>query len=99
MSKALAAGVPVFVTEYGGCSSNGGGTFNPTELQLYWNFLDTNNIGSTNWSVETNGETSAVFDTTGTSATGPWTTANITTPDGTTIFNYIQSKYAATVTP
>ena len=98
VTKALAAGIAVFVTEYGGCASNGGGTFDATELQTWWNFLDTNNIGCTNWSVETNGETSAIFKTSA-NKNGPWTTADITTPDGTTILNYIQSKYAATVTP
>ncbi|MGA7742210.1 MAG: glycoside hydrolase family 5 protein [Polyangia bacterium] len=98
VTQALAGGIAVFVTEYGGCSSNGGGTFNASELQLYWNYLDTNNIGCTNWSVETNGETSAIFTTTANN-TGPWTTAEITNPDGTTILNYIQSKYAATVAP
>jgi endoglucanase len=98
VTKALAGGIAVFVTEYGGCSSNGGGTFNASELQLYWNYLDTNNIGCTNWSVETNGETSAVF-TTNANSNGPWTTAEITNPDGTTIFSYIASHYAATIAP
>jgi len=98
VTKALAAGIAVFVTEYGGCASTGNGTFDATELQTWWNFLDTNNIGCTNWSVETNGETSAIFKTSA-SKTGPWTTADITDPDGTTILNYIQSKYAATVAP
>jgi len=98
VTKALAGGIAVFVTEYGGCASNGGGTFDAAELQTWWNFLDANNLGSTNWSVETNGETSAVF-TTNANKTGPWTNAEITNPDGTTIFNYIASKYAATVTP
>jgi endoglucanase len=98
VSKALAGGIAIFVTEYGGCDANGTGTFNATELQTWWNFLDTNNIGNTNWSVETNPETSSVF-VSNASATGPWTTADITNPDGTTIFNYIASKYAATTTP
>ena len=98
VTKALASGIAVFVTEYGGCSSNGGGTFNAAELQLYWNYLATNNIGCTNWSVETNGETSAIFTTTA-NATGPWPTCQITTPDGTTILNYIQTNYAATMQP
>lgn len=98
VTNALAGGIAVFVTEYGGCASNGGGTFDAAELQTWWNFLDANNLGSTNWSVETNGETSAVF-TTNANKTGPWTDAEITNPDGTTIFNYIASKYAATVTP
>lgn len=98
VTKALAAGIAVFVTEYGGCASTGNGTFDAAELQTWWNFLDTNNIGCTNWSVETNGETSAIFKTSA-SKTGPWTTADITDPDGTTILNYIQSNYAATVAP
>ena len=98
VTKALAGGLAVFVTEYGGCASDGSGTFDATELQTWWNFLDTNNIGCTNWSVETNGETSAIFKTTA-NKNGPWTTADITNPDGTTILNYIQSKYAATVAP
>jgi endoglucanase len=96
VTKAMADGIAVFVTEYGGCSSNGGGTFNASELQLYWNYLATNNIGCTNWSVETNGETSAIF-TTNANANGPWSTSEITSPDGTTILNYIESNYAATV--
>jgi endoglucanase len=98
VTKALASGIAIFVTEYGGCASTGNGTFDAAELQTWWDFLDTNNIGCTNWSVETNGETSAIFTTTA-NKTGPWTTAEITNPDGTTILNYIQSKYAATVAP
>ena len=98
MNKALARGIAIFVTEYGGCSSNGSGTFNATELQKWWTFLDANNIGCTNWAVETNGETSSIF-VTNASATGPWTTADLTNPDGTTIISYIQSQYAATIAP
>ena len=48
-------------------------------IETWWDFLDTNNIGCTNWSVETNGETSAIFTTTA-NKTGPWTTAEITEP-------------------
>jgi len=64
VTKALASGIAIFVTEYGGCASTGNGTFDAAELQTWWDFLDTNNIGCTNWSVETNGETSAIFTTT-----------------------------------
>jgi endoglucanase len=98
VTAALNGGIAIFATEYGGCDANGNGTFNATELQTWWNFLDANNIGSTNWAVETNPETSSVF-VSNASANGPWTTADITNPDGTTIFNYIASKYAATLTP
>jgi endoglucanase len=97
ITTTLNAGLAIFVTEYGGCSANGNGTFNATELQKWWTFLDANDIGCTNWAVETNGETSSIFKTS-TSANGPWTTADLTDPDGTTIISYIQSKYAATLT-
>ncbi|MGC9982989.1 MAG: glycoside hydrolase family 5 protein [Polyangia bacterium] len=97
INTALKAGLAIFVTEYGGCSANGSGTFNAAALQLWWNFLDANDIGCTNWAVETNGETSSIFKPSA-SATGPWTTADLTSPDGTTIISYIQSKYAATLT-
>jgi len=97
ITTTLNANLAIFVTEYGGCSANGNGTFNATELQKWWTFLDANDIGCTNWAVETNGETSSIFKTNA-SANGPWTTADLTDPDGTTIISYIQSKYAATLT-
>ena len=98
ITTTLNKGLAIFVTEYGGCSANGSGTFNATELQKWWDFLDANNIGCTNWAVETNGETSSIFKTNA-SANGPWTDADLTDPDGKTIIDYIKSKYAATVTP
>jgi endoglucanase len=96
VTAALNAGAAIFVTEYGGVSANGNGTFDVAETQKWWNFLDANNIGSTNWAVETNTETSSVF-TTNASATGPWPASEITS-SGTYVFAYIQSKYAATLT-
>jgi endoglucanase len=98
ITTALNKGLAIFVTEYGGCSANGNGTFNPTELQKWWDFLDANDIGCTNWAVETNGETSSIFKPSA-AADGPWTDADLTDPDGTTIINYIKSKYAATLLP
>jgi endoglucanase len=98
ITTTLNKGLAIFVTEYGGCSANGNGTFNATELQKWWDFLDANNIGCTNWAVETNGETSSIFKTNA-AANGPWTDADLTDPDGVTIINYIKSKYATTLMP
>jgi endoglucanase len=98
ITTTLNKNLAIFVTEYGGCSANGNGTFNATELQKWWDFLDANDIGCTNWAVETNGETSSIFKTNA-SANGPWTDADLTDPDGVTIINYIKSNYAATMTP
>ena len=70
-------GFPIFVTEYGGVSSNGNGTFNTAEMQNWWNDMDANYISSANWAVETNTETSSVFTTTA-NANGPWQDSEIT---------------------
>jgi hypothetical protein len=57
--------------------------------------LDKNLIGSTNWAVETNGETSSVFVKTA-SATGPWPDSDITN-SGTNVFPYIAKTYDLTM--
>jgi hypothetical protein len=57
--------------------------------------MDKNLIGSTNWAVETNGETSSVF-TTNASATGPWADSQITS-SGTNVFAYIAKTYDVTM--
>jgi endoglucanase len=97
MDATLNKGFPIFVTEYGGVSANGNGTFNVAETQKWWTYLDAHDIGSTNWAVETNGETSSVF-VGNASATGPWTDADLTN-SGKIVFPYIESKWAATVMP
>jgi len=86
VSAALNQGVPVFATEYGTCEASGSGTFDPTETQVWWNFLNANGVGHTNWSVSALGETSAVFNP-GTSATA-WTDADLK-PSGVLVKNYI----------
>jgi endoglucanase len=96
VTGALNKGVPIFVTEYGTCQASGNGTFDPTDTQAWWDFLATNKISNTNWSVETNGETAAALNKTGVSATGPWTAANLT-PSGTLVTNYIMSNVKATL--
>jgi endoglucanase len=95
IDKCLNAGFAVYASEYGGVSSNGNGTFNVTEMNNWWTYLDKNLIGSTNWAVETNGETSSVF-TTSASATGPWADSQITN-SGTNVFAYIAKTYDVTM--
>jgi endoglucanase len=95
IDKCLNAGFAVFASEYGGVSSNGNGTFNVTEMNNWWTYLDKNLIGSTNWAVETNGETSSVFVKTA-SATGPWPDSDIT-DSGNNVFPYIAKTYDLTM--
>ena len=91
----LNKGFAIFASEYGGVSSNGSGTFNTAEMQSWWNYMDTNFIGSANWAVETNTETSSVFTTTA-NANGPWQDSEITS-SGTQVFQYLASKYEETM--
>jgi endoglucanase len=93
VATALKNGIALFVTEYGSCEASGSGTFDSSETRKWWNFLDSNSIGSTNWAVETNGETASAFASNA-SSTGPWTNANLTAP-GIFVMNYIRSKYQA----
>jgi endoglucanase len=92
-ARALKNGVALFATEYGTSSASGGGAYDPAESQLWWNWLDENNISSANWSAAALGETSAAFQP-GASATGPWTD-DMLKPSGLLVRNYIISKYAA----
>jgi endoglucanase len=91
-SRALKNGVALFSSEYGTSSASGGGAYDPAETQLWWNWLDENNIGSANWSAAALGETSAAFQP-GASATGPWTD-DMLKPSGILVRDYIISKYA-----
>jgi endoglucanase len=90
-AQALKNGVALFSTEYGTSSSSGGGAYDPAETQLWWNWMDENNVGCTNWSAAALGETSAAFQSKA-SATGPWTD-DMLKPSGLLVRNYIMSKY------
>jgi endoglucanase len=90
-ATALNNGVALFATEYGTTSASGNGAYDPAETQLWWTWLDANNIGCANWSVAALAETSAAFQP-GASATGPWTD-DMLKPSGVFVRNYIISKY------
>jgi endoglucanase len=97
LDATLNKGFAIFVTEYGGVNANGNGPFNVAETQKWWTYLDAHDIGSANWAVETNTETSSVF-VGNASATGPWTQADLTN-SGQIVFPYIASNWAGTVSP
>jgi endoglucanase len=92
-SRALKNGVALFCTEYGTSSASGGGDYDPVETQLWWDWLDANQISCANWSVAALGETSAAFQP-GTSATGPWIDAMLK-PSGLLVRNYLRSEAAS----
>ncbi|MBN1759336.1 MAG: glycoside hydrolase family 5 protein [Chitinispirillaceae bacterium] len=92
--KALNKGIAIFATEYGLCESTGNGKLDVDETKKYWEFMDANGIGCTNWSVCAISETSAAFNP-GTSSTN-WTDGNLK-PSGRAVKEYIISKYEVPV--
>ncbi len=75
--KALNAGLPLFVTEYGTTIYDGDGYIDVKESKLWWDFLDKNKISWCNWSITDKDESSAAI-TPGASGTGGWSNSEIT---------------------
>lgn len=72
-TKALAAGIPIFASEWGLSDATAGGEIDQVESLKWLNYLDANNLGSCNWSVNNKAETpSALLPTTTT--LGDWKT-------------------------
>ncbi len=68
---AIAAEIPLFVTEYGVTEYTGDGFIDVSEAETWWAFLDTNNISWCNWSIADKEETSAAVKP-GASGLGRW---------------------------
>lgn len=85
-STAMSKGIAIFCSEYGTGAADGNGTMDTTSTQQWWDFMDQNNICSTNWSVSALSETTAAFNP-GTSATD-WSDSNLK-PSGTLVKNYL----------
>jgi len=72
IDAALAAGLPIFVSEWGTSAADGSGGVFLNEAAQWLDFLDQRGISWCNWSLCDKGETSAALRP-GTSPTGPWT--------------------------
>jgi len=75
--KALSAGLPLFVTEWGTCEANGAGAVSESETKLWIELLARNQISWTNWALNDKDETCSALAP-GASLTGPWTESAIT---------------------
>uniref|UniRef100_A0A914CKY1 Glycoside hydrolase family 5 domain-containing protein n=1 Tax=Acrobeloides nanus TaxID=290746 RepID=A0A914CKY1_9BILA len=60
-TAALNKGLPLFVTEYGTVNADGGGAVDTNESNLWWNFLDENQISYVNWALDDKDEGSAAL--------------------------------------
>jgi endoglucanase len=88
ITTAMSKGCAIFITEYGTCNASGGSPLNLPATTPWYNFLDANKIGSTNWGVECQDMNGAAAFQKNASTTGPWTDANLTA-DGIFVKAYI----------
>ena len=70
--KAMSAGLPLFVTEWGTCEANGAGAVSESETKLWIELLARHQISWANWSLNDKDETCSALEP-GVSLTGPWT--------------------------
>ena len=75
--KAITAGVPLFVTEYGISEASGNGSLNHEEAIKWWGFSDENSISHCNWSIADKEELSAALNPKA-SSTGGWAQKDLT---------------------
>jgi endoglucanase len=68
---ALGKGLALFASEWGTCSSDGNGEVNPTESQLWLDYLKGHQIGWCNWSLFDKPEAASAL-VSGASTSGPW---------------------------
>ncbi len=78
--KAVAAGLPLFVTEWGTCEANGNGALDQAETQTWLAFLNDNHISWANWALNDKDEACSALKP-GAGTAGPWP-ATVLTPSG-----------------
>lgn len=61
MKQAIAAGLPVFVSEYGICDASGNGAIDETQAQAWINLLNDCGVSYVAWNISNKEETSAIF--------------------------------------
>jgi endoglucanase len=90
ITTAMSKGCAIFITEYGTCNASGGSPLNLPATTTWYNFLDANKIGSTNWGVECQDMNGAAAFQKSASTTGPWSASDLTT-DGAFVKAYIMA--------
>jgi endoglucanase len=88
ITTAMSKGCAIFITEYGTCNASGGAPLNLPATTAWYDFLDKNQIGSTNWGVEAEDIGGAAAFTKSASKTGPWAD-NVLNGDATFVRAYI----------
>ena len=94
--NAMSKGAALFVTEYGTCNASGNGGFNASESQVWWDFLEDNQISSCNWSVSNKAETASILNS-WVSSLSNWSSGDLT-QSGALVKSYLDSKCNLVVT-
>jgi endoglucanase len=76
-SKALANGIPLFVTEWGTCSADGNGELDLESTQVWLDFLKQHSISDANWAISDKTEKCAALRP-GSDANGNWPISHLT---------------------
>ena len=72
MVKAVEAGLPVFVTEFGICDASGNGAIDEYQANEWIRIMNENAISYCGWNISNKNETSAIFKS-GCNKTSGWT--------------------------
>jgi len=75
--KAVTAGLPLFVTEWGTCEANGAGTVSESETKLWIELLARHQISWANWALNDKDETCSALKP-GVDLAGPWNESAVT---------------------
>ncbi len=76
LERALKAGLPVFVSEYGICDSSGSGALNKTEAAKWMKLLNQYKVSSCIWNLSNKAETSSLLRSSCTKTSG-WKSADL----------------------
>ncbi len=79
VKTALAAGTPIFVTEFGVCSADGNGNFDTANADAWIKLCDDNNISYACWSLCNKSEAASYLSTSCTKTTGGWVESDLAT--------------------
>lgn len=88
--RAIDAGLPIFVSEFGICDASGNGALDKTEAGRWLKFLDKNKISYVAWNLSNKAESSS-FIKVGCKKTSGWKMSDLT-PGGSWLVKYFQRK-------
>ncbi len=78
VENAINAGTPIYISEYGICAASGDGGYDTNMADKWMALCDKYNLSLNCWSLSNKAESASYFNP-GSSTTGGWTAANLTT--------------------